>query len=179
MDMPRRDLWAARIPGQVFVIEQHSQGISDGPGIMMTALIPDFHHFNARGGRALPYLHPDGTPNLAPGLPRALATSIGCAVTDSDVLAYIAAVVASPAYTQTFAAGLTTPGIRVPVTADPDLWAEATAFARRSSGCTPTGLPSPGHASSEAASACQQAPRARPAAARAVVARQPGRRCPP
>ena len=25
MDMPRRDLWAARIPGQVFVFELHTE----------------------------------------------------------------------------------------------------------------------------------------------------------
>jgi Type ISP C-terminal specificity domain len=125
MDMPRRDLWAARIPGQVFVIEQHSHVFSDGPGIVLSALIPDFHHFNTRGGRTLPYLYPDGTPNLAPGLARALAGKLARDVTNADVLAYIAAVVAHPAYTQTFADELTTPGIRVPVTRDPDLWAQA------------------------------------------------------
>ena len=31
MDMPRRDLWAARIPGQVFVVELHTETISAGP----------------------------------------------------------------------------------------------------------------------------------------------------
>ena len=125
MDMPRRDLWAARIPGQVFVIEQHSHVISDGPGIVLSALIPDFHHFNTRGGRTLPYLCPDGTPNLAPGLIRALAGKLVRDITSAEVLAYIAAVIAHPAYTRTFADELTTPGIRVPVTCDPDLWAQA------------------------------------------------------
>jgi hypothetical protein len=61
MDRPRRDLWAARIPGNVFVIEQHSHVIKDGPGVVMSALIPDFDYFNARSGRVLPYLNPDGT----------------------------------------------------------------------------------------------------------------------
>ena len=125
MDMPRRDLWAARIPGQVFVVEQHAHVISDGPGVVLSALIPDFDYFNTRGGRALPYLHPDGTPNLAPGLTQALTGELGRDVTSADVLAYVAAVVAHPAYTQTFADELTTPGIRVPVTRDPDLWAQA------------------------------------------------------
>ena len=73
MEMPRPDLWAARVPGQVFVIEQHVQEISDGPGIVVSALIPDFHYFNVRGGRTLPFLHPDETPNLAPGLTTALS----------------------------------------------------------------------------------------------------------
>jgi len=126
MDMPRRDLWAARIPGQVFVVEMHSKPISDGPGLIFSALIPDFDHFKGSGGgRALPYLHPDGTPNIAPGLTSALSTVLARPITDSDVLAYIAGITAHPAYTQTFTDELTTPGIRVPFTADPDLWAEA------------------------------------------------------
>ena len=52
MDMARRDLWAARIPGQVFVVEQHAHVISDGPGVVLSALIPDFDYFNTRGGRS-------------------------------------------------------------------------------------------------------------------------------
>ena len=126
LDRPRRDLWAARIPGQVFVSELHTETIGPGPGVVFTALIPDFHHFKGSGGgRTLPYLHPDGTPNLAPGLTSALSAALSRDVADADVLAYIAGIVAHPAYTRTFADELTTPGIRVPFTADPDLWAEA------------------------------------------------------
>jgi hypothetical protein len=125
MDMPRRDLWAARIPSQVFTIEQHSQAIEDGPGLVFSALIPDFHYFNNRGGRALPALHPDGSPNLAPGLVEALTSQLGREVAPSDVLAYIAAVVAHPAYTLRFTKELKTPGVRIPVTADPELWKQA------------------------------------------------------
>lgn len=125
MDMPRRDLWAARIPSQVFVIEQHSNVISDGPGIVFSALIPDFHHFNNRGGRALAALHPDGSPNLPAGLVRALTEVLGRKVTAPDVLAYVAAVVAHPAYTQRFSEELKTPGVRVPITTDQHLWEQA------------------------------------------------------
>jgi Type ISP C-terminal specificity domain/N-6 DNA Methylase len=124
MDMPRPDLWAARVPGQVFTIEQHRHVIKDGPAIVFSDLIPDFHCFNARGGRTFPFLHPDTTPNIAPGLVSALSTNLGCEVTPADVLAYIAGVIAHPAYTRTFADALTTPGIRIPVTADADLWGQ-------------------------------------------------------
>jgi len=42
-------------PGQVFVIEQHSKPVSDGPGLIFSALIPDFDHFKGSGGgRTLP-----------------------------------------------------------------------------------------------------------------------------
>lgn len=88
-------------------------------------------YFNVRGGRALPYLHPDGTPNTAYGLTSVLSGAIGEEVSDADVLAYIAALVAHPAYTQTFTDELTTPGIRVPFTADPKLWAEAVKLGRQ------------------------------------------------
>jgi type ISP restriction-modification system protein/N-6 DNA methylase len=125
MERPRRDLWAARIPGQVFVIEQHRHAIWDGPGIVFSALIPDYHHFNNRGGRTLPFLHPDGAANLVPGFRQALSAALDRDVKDAEVLAYIAAVVAHPAYTRIFRDELRTPGIRVPVTGDPDLWAQA------------------------------------------------------
>lgn len=130
MDMPRRDLWAARIPGQVFVVEQHSHVITDGPGLVFSALIPDFDHFNNRGGRALPALHPDGSPNLAPGLASALTSILRCEVAPADVVDYTAAVVAHPAYTLRFTEELATPGVRVPITGDPQLWQQAIAVGR-------------------------------------------------
>jgi len=40
-------------------------------------------------------------------------------------------VVASPAFTEAFADQLTTPGIRVPITADPTLWARAVALGQQ------------------------------------------------
>jgi len=129
MDMPRRDLWEARVQGQVFASELHTEAIGHGPGLVFTALLPDFHHFKGSGGgRTLPFLHPDGTPNLAPGLLLALATSLGHGLAAPHVLAYMAGVVAHPAFTETFADELTTPGIRVPITADAALWAEAVAL---------------------------------------------------
>jgi hypothetical protein len=85
-------------------------------------------HFNNRGGRALPFLHPDGTPNLAPGLLRALSAKLGSDVTTRDVLAYVAGVVSHPGFTRIFADELTTPGIRVPFTADANLFAGAVAL---------------------------------------------------
>lgn len=125
------DLWAARVPGQVFVTEQHAEPLVDGPGLTFTELIPDMHHFNNRGGRALPFLNPDGTANLARGLATALSDRLGLEVTDADVLAYIAGIVSHPAFTATFAEELNTPGIRVPLTTDPELWETAVKLGER------------------------------------------------
>lgn len=124
LDMPRRDLWEARVPGQVFAVEPHSWAISEGPGVVFSALMPDLHYFKgSEGGRALPLVHPDGSANIAPALLRCLAAGFGQPVTAEDVLAYVAAVVAHPAFAPTFADELTTPGVRVPLTADGELWA--------------------------------------------------------
>ncbi|MGW7341033.1 type ISP restriction/modification enzyme [Streptomyces sp. NPDC054808] len=132
MDMPRRGLWATRIPGQVFVVEQHRKIIRSGPGVVFSALIPDFDHFKgSEGGRTLPFLHPDGTPNLAPGLTTALTGILGLNVTPEDILAYVAGVVAHPAFTKTFADELTTPGIRIPFTTDAGLWSRAVGLGRQ------------------------------------------------
>jgi hypothetical protein len=128
VDRPRADLWAARLPGQVYTVEQHAEVINDGPGVVFSSLVPDMHHFNNRGGRTLPFLHPDGSPNLAPGLLRALAGALGHDVTAPEVLAYVGGVVSHPGFTQMFADELTTPGIRVPLTADADLFAAAVAL---------------------------------------------------
>lgn len=125
LDRSRPELWAARLPGQMFVIEQHSQPVSDGPGIMVSALIPDAHHFNNRGGRALPMLHPGGRSNIAKGLLGALSTISGRVLTAEDLIAYIAGVTAHPGFTEQFTEELDTPGIRVPITTDPELLQQA------------------------------------------------------
>ncbi|WP_169951176.1 type ISP restriction/modification enzyme [Microbispora sp. H11081] len=125
MDMPRKDLWAARIPGQIFCVEQHTEVITSGPGLVFSALIPDFHYFNNRGGRTLPLVHPDGSPNLAPGLLQSLSSRLDIEVGAADVIAYIAGVTAHPHFTSNFADELTTPGIRVPITANAAHWGDA------------------------------------------------------
>ena len=122
---PAPDLWHGRSAAQIFTTEQHAHELKDGPGLTFLSVVPDKHHFNGRGGRALPLLHPDGTPNLAPGLLEGLAASLGREISHQDVLAYIAGVLSHPAFTATFEDELTTPGVRVPITKDPTLWQRA------------------------------------------------------
>lgn len=130
LDRPRPTLWAARQPGQVFAVEQHAEHITDGPGLTFTSLVPDMHHFNNRGGRTLPLLHADGSPNVSPGLLAALSEALGIDVAAADLLAYVAALTAHPGFTATFSDELSTPGVRVPLTADVDLWTRAAGLGR-------------------------------------------------
>ncbi|WP_230977343.1 type ISP restriction/modification enzyme [Georgenia yuyongxinii] len=126
MDMPRRDLWSARLADQVFISELHTRAPGTGPAITLTALVPDFDHFKgSAGGRALPLLHPDGAPNFAPGVLDAVSVLLSREITAEDLLAYVTAVAAHPGFTLRFAEELATPGMRVPVTTDPSLFAEA------------------------------------------------------
>lgn len=115
---------------QTFVVEQHAQVIHSGLPLVFSALVPDMDHFNNRGGRTLPLLHPDGTPNLAPGLLEGLAAEASIRADHEDLLAYVAGVVAHPAFTATFVDELTTPGVRVPITRDAALWARAVELGR-------------------------------------------------
>ncbi|MFE0174022.1 type ISP restriction/modification enzyme [Streptomyces sp. NPDC059002] len=126
IDRSRPELWQADIDGQIFVVEQHTQRLQTGAGLLFTALIPDMHYFNGNGGRVLPLIHPDRTPNMTPGLLPHLANSYGLEqVLPEDLLAYIAAVTAHPAFTERYADDLNSLGVRIPLTSDRDLWHEA------------------------------------------------------
>ncbi|WP_326821605.1 type ISP restriction/modification enzyme [Streptosporangium sp. NBC_01756] len=132
-ERPRPELWQVAGDSQVFAVEQHAHPIETGPGLVFTAFVPDMHHFNGRGGRVLP-LYRDraaGAANLAPGLLRLLTERLGQSVTAADLLAYLAAATAHSGYTVRFAEELHTPGVRVPLTADPELWAQAVQLGKR------------------------------------------------
>jgi len=133
VDRIRPELWGVAGPHQIFVTEQHTNAVTAGPGITFSAFVPNVHHFEGHhGGRVLPlYRDTDAdNPNLTPGLIRYLSMLLGDRVAGEDVLAYIAAVVAHGGYTRRFKHDLAVPGIRVPLTAHPDLWWQAVEIGR-------------------------------------------------
>jgi hypothetical protein len=133
MDQPRPDLWRVRSNSQVFVSEQHDQVIRSGPGLVFSAFIPDLHYYAGRGGRTLPlYASSDSSkPNFAPDLLAKLSDRLARSVSAEDFLAYIAAVTAHPDFSRRFAEDLRTPGIRVPITSDPEVFDAASKLGRR------------------------------------------------
>jgi hypothetical protein len=91
------------------------------------------HHYNGRGGRVFPLWRDAAAtqPNLPPNLLDFLTQTYKTPVTAEDFLAYLAGVVANPAYTARFQADLVQPGLRIPLTSRPALFAEAVKVGRR------------------------------------------------
>ena len=106
---------------------------SDGPSMTFTAQAPDLHHYAGRGGRVFPLWRDDKAqqPNLPPSLLPYLSKKYAASKSAEDLMAYIAAVAAHPAYTVKFQDDLSTPGLRIPLTADSKLFAEAAELGRR------------------------------------------------
>jgi hypothetical protein len=132
INQPNPTLWKDFSSEQVFLTAPHDRTPTAGPALSAAALIPDLHHYNGRGGRVLPlWADPGATKyNMPPALLSELATAYGREVTGEEVFAYIAAVAANPAYVERFATYLKQPGLRIPLTADRDLFAEAVKIGR-------------------------------------------------
>jgi len=133
INRPNPDLWAARSAAQVFLTAPSDRSPSFGPALTFTALVPDLHHYAGRGGRAFPLWRDNKAldPNVPPALIPFLKQKIGEPADLEELLAYIAAVAAHPAYTAKFQADLSTPGLRIPLTADAKIFKEATELGRR------------------------------------------------
>lgn len=132
INRPNPTLWQAYSARQVHITAPEDRSPSAGPALTFTDLIPDLHHYHGRGGRAYPlWRDPAATePNTRPELLAQLATAYGQPVTAEDVMAYLAAVMAHPAFTARFAPDLVRPGLRVPLTAEAALFTEAVALGR-------------------------------------------------
>ncbi|MEW2485794.1 type ISP restriction/modification enzyme [Streptomyces sp. NPDC048411] len=126
IDFPRPDLWAALRENQLFLNQQSTHVIESGPAVMATTLIPDTDHFNGRGGRNMPLLHPDGTANVPKGLLTYMASVLGLdAVTVQDMAAYTIGVAGHTLFTEHFSEELLTAGVRLPLTRDRQIWQKA------------------------------------------------------
>ena len=124
-DMPRPKLWEHRVPGQIFIVEQHAHYPKAGPGLYFNDLIPDMDAFKgSEGGRAHPSLTTDSTPNLTEPAAQMLRERFGNNA-PGDLVYYLAALTGHPGYVRTFDEPLQQAGIRVPLTADPELWERA------------------------------------------------------
>jgi hypothetical protein len=129
---PRPEIWKVLGSKQVFITALKATSPERGPSITLTPHLPDQDHFSGRGGRVFPlWRNASGTEsNVAEAVLSALTKLYGEAPDPADVFAYVAALLAHPAYTATFKADLVRPGLRVPLTADKKLFDEAAALGR-------------------------------------------------
>jgi hypothetical protein len=127
------NLWKAASSSQVYLTALKAHSPASGPALSVAGLIPDLDHYRGSfGGRALP-LWADAT-GTEPNMPAALLTELsvvyGRPVIGPDLFAYIAAIAASPAYTERFLVNLKQPGLRIPITAQRALFDEAVELGR-------------------------------------------------
>ncbi len=128
------ELWNCRSDNQIYLTAFREEKPTSGPALTFTGLIPDLHHYKGSfGGRAFPLWRDDKAqqPNLPPSLLPYLSEKYAASKTAEDLIAYIAAVAAHPSFTARFQDDLSTPGLRIPLTADSKLFTEAAELGRR------------------------------------------------
>jgi hypothetical protein len=130
INRPNPTLWKTSSTRQVYLTALERLSPSSGPAVTLTGLIPDLDHYHGRGGRVHPlWANRTATEsNIKPALLTYLAKTYGHPVKAEDVMAYVAAMMAHPAFTTRFQSDLVQPGLRVPITADASLFAEAVAL---------------------------------------------------
>ena len=133
INRPNPTLWENHSSQQVYLTALQAHSPMSGPAVTFSASIPDLHHYRGSfGGRVFP-LWADRraqAPNLKAGFLRELAHALGVTVSAPDLMAYVAAVAAHPAFTARFRSDLVQPGLRFPMTADASLFAEAVDIGR-------------------------------------------------
>ena len=128
INRPNPELWELRSNRQIYLTAFTEESPTNGPALTFTGLVPDLDHYKGSfGGRVFPLWRDKKSiqPNMPPKLLKFLSERYGATVSAEDLVAYIAAIAAHPAFTARFQDDLSTPGLRIPITADPKLFSEA------------------------------------------------------
>ena len=133
INQPNPTIWKTHSTQQVYLTALVRSSPVSGPALTFTASVPDLDHYKGSfGGRVFPLWANAAAiePNVRPAVLTLLSEIYGQMVSAEDVIAYIAAVAASPAYTARFTPDLVQPGLRIPLTGDPVLFQEAVRLGR-------------------------------------------------
>ena len=133
-DRPRKPVAFAVGHNNMFFSSLISEVLGSGAAIGASADIVDLHVFCGRGGKDIMPLYRDSEghePNVTVGLLDALGAEYDRTTTPEDLAAYVYALLGGQSYTRRFWNELETPGPRVPITKDGELFAEAAALGRR------------------------------------------------
>jgi hypothetical protein len=133
-NLERPSLWQTRSDRQLYLSSLLTGQIAEGPALTVSSSVPDLHYFRGSfGGKDIIPLWRDAAatqPNITAGLVRLLGQRFGRGErvpppNVENLAAYCYALLSASAYQVRFAVELQTPGLRVPLTADRDLWREA------------------------------------------------------
>jgi predicted helicase len=130
----RPDLFAVLGDKQVYLMSLLTKVIGVGPAIGASAHLPDLDIFCGRGGKDIIPLYRDleGTqPNITAGLLKFLGDRFGSLVSAEELAAYVYAVLGCQAYTSRFWNELETPGPRIPITKNSELFQKAAKLGRK------------------------------------------------
>jgi hypothetical protein len=133
INRPNPELWRAHSDKQICITAFTEESPSSGPALTFTGLMPDLHHYKGSfGGRVIPLWRDRAAsePNVPPKLLSFLGKKYKAAVSGEDLMAYIAAVAAHPAYPARFQDDLAQPGLRIPLTSNGKLFAKAAELGR-------------------------------------------------
>ena len=133
LSQARSRLWDGYSEKQIYLTALEAHSPTSGPAVTFAGLIPDRHHYKGSfGGYAYPLWRDRAAtqPNVSPEIMGHLADVWAHPITTEDVMAYLAAIMAHPAFTVRFTADLVRPGLRLPLTADAKLFAEAVTLGR-------------------------------------------------
>lgn len=133
INQPSPELWTIRGPKQMYLTGLARSSPTSGPAVTLTSLIPDHDHYKGSASGRVFALWKDAAAtetNVSTAALAALSKAYGEAVDPVDLFAYVAALLAHPAYTARFKEDLIQPGLRVPMTADAKLFKEAAAIGR-------------------------------------------------
>lgn len=134
INQPNPHLWDSYSEQQVFLTAFVQVAPTSGPAVTFAGLMPDLHHYKGSfGGRAYPLWDDKKAtkPNLPQTLLEFLTEKFGSPVSGKDLFAYIAAIASHPGYIERFSEDLVQPGLRIPLTANFDLFKEAVELGSR------------------------------------------------
>jgi hypothetical protein len=134
INQPNPGLWDSHSSQQLYLTALYRTSPTGGPALTVCSDVPDLDHYKGSfGGRVFPLWRDRQAKadNLRPKLIPFLSGKYERTVRADEVVAYVAAVAAHPQFTKRFQADLSTPGLRIPLTANSDLFAEVVEVGRK------------------------------------------------
>lgn len=133
-DYLRPQSFSAHSNQQLYMHSLLTKQLGNGPSSVITSDIPDLDVFCARGAKDIIPLWRDAgatQSNITKGFLDVITKGLKQTVAPEDIYSYCYAVLAPPAYVSTFWEELSTPGPRIPITKDAELFNKGVEAGRR------------------------------------------------